>query len=495
MNKQFKGSLILLLTAFLWGLAFVAQSVASSNNMHPFTVLYSRSFVAVIVLFPFFLVSRKKEGKREVKKRDLILGPILCGLCLCLGSLFQQTGMETTSAGKSGFLTSMYIILVPIFSLFLKRKCGINVYISLPIAVIGLLLLSFDFSGGLSFNTGDLLILIGTIFFALQIIFIDYYSKVLNTFYLSIGQLSTQGILMLIARIISCSTQGSFTNPFNNIHSILAILFLGIFSSAIAYTLQLVGQKDVNPTVSSLILSLESVFSAISSVIIYQFYKFSEIDQNMSLTEILGALILFLAVCFSQLPSSLFRKKPKYYKDITNKIDELIKDKDLVIVAIDGNSGSGKTTIANYLCTKYKDINIIHIDDFYNMNKGEISLDSVDGNINYEYLKENVIDKLNEDEFKYLTFDPHKEKTKENGYKKKKIVAIEGSYSLHPSLGKYYDLSIFLKLDKDTQNKRLIKRNGGDVTSFINKWVKLEDNYISNYKIEEKADILIEIKE
>lgn len=498
MRKELKGSLILLLAAFLWGIAFIAQSTAI-KYMDAFSVLYLRSLVGVIALLPFYIVSRIKEKKnnirRENKKIDYILGPLFCGLCLCLGSIFQQIGMKSVSAGKSGFITSMYILLVPLFSLFLKKKCGINVYISLVIAVVGLLLLSFDFSSGLNFTSGDLLILIGTIFFALQILVIDYYGNKLNTFYLSIGQLLTQGIIMFIAELIKGFNVETFISMFN-IESIVAILFLGIFSSAVAYTLQMVGQKYVNPTVASLILSLESVFSALGSVIIYQFYKFSDIDQNLSLTEIFGCLILFGAVIFSQLPTYLFIIKNKNEKLIKNKIDEILKYKEIAIVAIDGRSCSGKTHLAKRLKILYNnDVFIFHMDDFYKMNDGKVDLSSFDGNINFDYLKENILNKLNENKFSYLTFDCKEQKeTSNNKYEKRKIIIVEGSYSLHPNLGKYYDLSIYLDINDDLEEKRLKKRNKDNYELFKNKRIALENNYRNYYKIDKTCDLAIKIE-
>ena len=311
-NNAFKGSLVLLLVAFLWGISFIFQSMAS-KYMDAYTILYLRSIVGALTILPFMLFFLKKDKKNNIKykKKDLIIAPLLCGIALCLASLFQQMGLETVSAGKTGFLTSLYIILVPIFGLFLHKKCGLNVYISIFIALVGLLLLSFDFNSGFSFSSGDLLILVGTLFFAIQILLVDHYSSKINVYYLSFGQLIVQGIISFIIRLILGFDPQAFINMIN-FESIIAILFIGIVSSGIAYTLQMVGQKmGVNPTVASLILSLESVFSAISAVIIYQFYKFSDVDQNMSIEEIFGSIIMFIAVIFSQLPSSWFKFKRK----------------------------------------------------------------------------------------------------------------------------------------------------------------------------------------
>lgn len=310
-KEEIGGSLILLLVAFLWGVSFVFQSNVT-KYMDSYSILYLRSFIGIIALSPFLIFTLLKDRKNNIKrnKKDLILGPLCCGICLFLASLFQQIGLETTSAAKTGFITSLYIILVPIFSLFLKKKCGINVYISVVIAVIGLLFLSFDFSEGFSFTLGDFFVFIGAIFFALQILSVDYFSKRVNIYYLSSFQLLTQGIIALIIALIKGITITSFTSMFT-LESTISILFMGIISSAVAYTLQMSGQKYVNPTVSSLILSLESVFSALSAVIIYQFYKFSDVNQNMTIEEIIGSIIVFLAVILSQLPISIFKRKKK----------------------------------------------------------------------------------------------------------------------------------------------------------------------------------------
>lgn len=310
-KEEIGGSLILILVAFLWGVSFVFQSNVT-KYMDSYSILYLRSFIGIIALSPFLIFTLLKDRKNNIKrnKKDLILGPLCCGICLFLASLFQQIGLETTSAAKTGFITSLYIILVPIFSLFLKKRCGINVYISVVIAVIGLLFLSLDFSQGFSFTLGDLFVFIGAIFFALQILSVDYFSKRLNIYYLSSFQLLTQGIIALIIALIKGITITSFTSMFT-LESTISILFMGIISSAVAYTLQMVGQKYVNPTVSSLILSLESVFSALSAVIIYQFYKFSDVNQNMTIEEIIGSIIVFLAVILSQTPISIFKHKKK----------------------------------------------------------------------------------------------------------------------------------------------------------------------------------------
>lgn len=315
-NTSLKGSLILLLVAFLWGISFVFQSNAT-KYMDAYTILYLRSLVGALTILPFMIYFLKKDKQNNIKSKkiDLIIAPILCGIALCLSSIFQQIGLETVSAGKTGFLTSLYIILVPLFSLFLHKKCGINVYISIVVALGGLFLLSFDFKSGFSFSSGDLFVLIGALFFAIEILLVDYFSNKVNVFYLSFGQLVFQGIVSFLIRLILGFDVNAFINMIN-VESVISILFIGVISSGIAYTLQMVGQKEVDPTVSSLILSLESVFSAVSAVIIYQFYKFSNVNQNMSIEEIFGSIIMFIAVIFSQLPSEWFKIKRKKNEEV-----------------------------------------------------------------------------------------------------------------------------------------------------------------------------------
>ncbi len=305
-----------MLVAFLWGISFVFQSNAT-KYMDAYTILYLRSLVGALTILPFMIYFLKKDKQNNIKSKkiDLIIAPILCGIALCLSSIFQQIGLETVSAGKTGFLTSLYIILVPLFSLFLHKKCGINVYISIVVALGGLFLLSFDFKSGFSFSSGDLFVLIGALFFAIEILLVDYYSNKVNVFYLSFGQLVFQGIVSFLIRLILGFDVNAFINMIN-VESVISILFIGVISSGIAYTLQMVGQKEVDPTVSSLILSLESVFSAVSAVIIYQFYKFSNVNQNMSIEEIFGSIIMFIAVIFSQLPSEWFKIKRKKNEEV-----------------------------------------------------------------------------------------------------------------------------------------------------------------------------------
>lgn len=285
----------------------------AAEKIDAYSVLYLRSLIALITLSPVLIYSLKKDKKNniEYKKKDMILSGVICGTFLTLASLLQQLGIERVSAGKTGFLTSVYILIVPFLALLFKKKSTWNVYAAILIGFLGLFIMSMDFENfTFSFGLGEGLILLGSFFFALQIISIDYYSSKTNLILLSCIQLLVQGLISFIVRLALGFDFNTFINMFDT-KSVISILFIGIFSSGVAYTLQLIGQRDVNPTVASLIMSLESVFGALCSVIIYQFYKFSQVDQNMSLEEILGSLILFSAVIFSKLPEKWFIRKKK----------------------------------------------------------------------------------------------------------------------------------------------------------------------------------------
>lgn len=186
---------------------------------------------------------------------------------------------------------------------------------------------------------------------------------------------------------------------------------------------------------------------------------------------------------------------------IVLKIDNLLKNKDYIVIAIDGDSASGKSSLALSLFYYYKnEVNVIHIDDFYLVNQGNIDMNNInkmyDGNIDYNRLKEEVINNLSKTTFSYSIFDCknqvlNKEKAVVN---KKRIMIIEGSYSLNASkLGKYYDFSIFLKIDKSLQIERLKNRNKNNFNDFLNKWIVLEKNYQEHYKIEKNCDFLINV--
>lgn len=296
MKKQqipLKNSLVLLLTAAIWGVAFVAQSVGM-DYVGGFTFNAVRSLIGALVLLPvIWFLDRQKpvitQTPKEKKdgRKTLIAGGISCGILLCAASNFQQFGIKYTTVGKAGFITACYIVIVPILGIFMKKKCSSYIWAAVVMAVIGLYLLCI--TNGFSIGMGDFLVLICAFLFSLHILVIDYFSPKADGVKMSCIQFLVCGILSGIPALL-------FENP--EISSILAawqpILYAGVMSCGVAYTLQIVGQKGMNPTVASLILSLESCISVLAGWII--------LGQHLSLREILGCIIMFAAIILAQLP-------------------------------------------------------------------------------------------------------------------------------------------------------------------------------------------------
>lgn len=288
-----KNSLLLLLTAAIWGVAFVAQSVGM-DYVGAFTFNSIRSLIGSLVLIPVILVlNRQKPAsahtdlQKKENRRTLITGGICCGICLCLASNFQQFGIKYTTVGKAGFITACYIVIVPVLGLFLKQKCGPFVWAAVAMAVIGLYLLCIK--DGFSIGTGDILVMICALLFSIHILVIDHFSPMVDGVKMSCIQFLVCGILSGIPALLLESPRFS---------SILAawqpILYAGVFSCGVAYTLQIVGQKNMNPTVASLILSLESCISVLAGWLI--------LKQQLSLREFAGCAVMFAAIILAQLP-------------------------------------------------------------------------------------------------------------------------------------------------------------------------------------------------
>lgn len=295
-KMSLKNITMLFLTAFIWGVAFVAQSVGM-NYIGPFTFSCVRSILGGIVLIPciWFLnrLKMKEEGvteKRtmsEKEKKTLLIGGICCGIALCVASNLQQFGVKYTTVGKAGFITALYIVLVPIFGIFLKKKVGVKVWISVAISVVGLYLLCM--TEKLSISKGDFLVLLCAIVFSIHILVIDHFSPLVDGVRMSCIQFWITGILSAIPMFL-------FEKP--SLSAIFAaavpLLYAGVMSSGVAYTLQIVAQKDADPTVASLILSLESVFSVLAG--------WAVLGQVMSMREICGCVLMFAAIILAQLP-------------------------------------------------------------------------------------------------------------------------------------------------------------------------------------------------
>lgn len=290
-NKNIKGNVILMITALIWGSAFVAQSVGM-EHVGPFTFITARYIIGGIFLIPcmIFLNKINKSNVKKYEKSDrknVIVGGILCGIALFVASSFQQIGIEYTTVGKSGFITALYIIIVPILGMFFKKKVQGRVWISVVIALIGLYLLCINESFKIS--NGDLLILMCAFCFSIHILIIDKYSPIVDGVKMSCIQFFVAGILGVIPMYI-------FENPniYNLLQAYSPILYAGVMSSGVAYTLQIIGQKYTSPVMATLIMSLESVFAALSGWII--------LGEVFSIKEFCGCVLVFVAIIFAQLP-------------------------------------------------------------------------------------------------------------------------------------------------------------------------------------------------
>lgn len=312
-KTSWKSPLLLLLTAVIWGVAFVAQSVGM-DYVGGFTFNCVRSVIGGIVLIPciFFLdkvrgksdeekstvnESRKKQqsetgagaknGAKKAEQKTLLTGGICCGIALCVASNLQQFGIKYTTVGKAGFITAMYIIIVPLMGIFMKKMVGLKIWISVLLAVAGLYLLCI--TEGFSLGFGDILVLLCAVCFAVHILVIDYFSPKVDGVRMSCIQFLVSGILSGICMMIfeqpSLSAVCQAWQP---------ILYAGVLSCGVAYTLQIIGQKDMDPTVASLILSLESVISVLAGWVL--------LGQTLNAKELFGCVLMFAAIILAQLP-------------------------------------------------------------------------------------------------------------------------------------------------------------------------------------------------
>lgn len=289
MKEQMKGSIFLLISTMIWGTAFVAQSVGM-DYIEPFTFQTTRSFIAVIALFPvIWLMEQKKQDGKTFLSRwadpKLWRTGILCGIALFLASGLQQVGLVYTDASKAGFITAMYIVLVPVLGLFLGQKAGLNIWVSVVLAVAGLYLLSAF--GVSEVNIGDILLMGCALAFAVQIVLVDRLGQELDGLRLNFVQ-------FLVNAVISCVVMFLFEKPvWQNITACaLPLLYTGVLSSGVAFSLQILGQQRLAPAPASLIMSLESVFAVIAGWII--------LGQGLSPTELVGCALVFAGVILSQ---------------------------------------------------------------------------------------------------------------------------------------------------------------------------------------------------
>ena len=287
------------LAALIWGTAFVAQSVGA-EHVGPFTFTAARSAVAFVFLLVLCLVFhrlRRRDFQGEAKprpgaRRDLLIGGACCGVALTVATNLQQMGLETTSSGKAGFITALYIVIVPIAGVFLRKKAPRAIWISVALAVAGLYLLCVQES--FSITRGDFYVLLCSFCFAGHILIIDHFTQKVDGVELSCAQFFVVAVISAIAMLVS--------EPFD-LTGLLAcvgpVLYVGILSSGVAYTLQILAQKDSDPTVVSLLLSLESVFATVAGAVI--------LGDRMSGKEYLGCVLMLIAVVLAQLPD--FRRR------------------------------------------------------------------------------------------------------------------------------------------------------------------------------------------
>lgn len=289
MKQQIRSGLLLLLTAIIWGVAFVAQSVGM-NYIEPFTFNGVRSIIGGFVLLPFLSIRERMlwEQKNRTSKKTTQLGGICCGICLCIASNLQQMALQYVAVGKAGFLTACYIVIVPVLGLFLKKKCNSYIWCSVGMGLVGLYFLCVQ--GEFVLEWADGLLLLSALLFAVHILVIDYFSPLVDGVKMACIQFFVCGILSFSLAVILEQPQVS-----QILAAWLPILYAGVLSCGVAYTLQIVGQRGMNPTIASLILSLESVVSVLAGWIL--------LGQKLALREILGCIILFAAIILAQLPS------------------------------------------------------------------------------------------------------------------------------------------------------------------------------------------------
>lgn len=300
--KTLRNSLILVLTALIWGVAFVAQREGGAAT-GPYTFICLRYLIGGVVLLPVIALLDKsglahKPATKEDKKQ-LTLGGVFCGLCLSIASVLQQVGIYYgTPAGKAGFLTACYIVMVPIFGLVIKRKCGFHVWIAVAVTVGGLYLLCMH--GTLTMAFSDVLVLLCSLVYALHILVIDHFiNRGVDAVRMSCRQFFTASLVGLLPMFFlemhgSLSALPELLSVAFGKEALLPLLYTGVMSSGVAYTLQIVGQKNMNPTVASLLMSLESVFSVLAGWLI--------LGEVLTVREVTGCALIFAAIVLAQLP-------------------------------------------------------------------------------------------------------------------------------------------------------------------------------------------------
>ncbi|HEY9089870.1 MAG TPA: DMT family transporter [Anaerolineaceae bacterium] len=289
-RHHFRGEILLFITALIWGTSFVAQRVGM-ERIGPFTFTASRFLIGALSLLVFILITgatgaAARPSSPASHRADLLKGGLACGLALFMAISFQQFGLQYTSAGKAGFITALYILLVPVFGLFLRKNVSPRVWLGVILAITGLYLLTV--TEGFSIGRGDLIVLCGTVFWAVHILVIDHFAAKVEASKLSFLQ-------FLIAGVISAAVAGAVeVMEFSAIwKSAAPILYAGVVVVGIAYTLQVFGQKHASPSIAAIILSLESVFAVLSGMLL--------LGETLTGREIAGCILMFAAVLIAEI--------------------------------------------------------------------------------------------------------------------------------------------------------------------------------------------------
>jgi drug/metabolite transporter (DMT)-like permease len=290
-----KSNLLLLLTAVIWGFAFVAQR-AGMEFIGPFTFNTARFTLGSLSLIPLLLINQKRKFEKEkflpMSDKKLLYGGLSAGTVLFLGATFQQGGLVYTDAGKAGFITGFYVILVPILGLFISQKTSLLTWLGALVAIVGLYFLSVNET--FNINTGDVLVLIGAFFWAIQILVIGYYSTKADPFQLAFLQFVVCAVLSFVAALITETLVLQ-----NVLLAYLPILYAGLFSVGIAFTIQVVAQREAHPANAAIIMSLEAVFAVLGGWMI--------LNESIPARGLLGCLLMLIGMILSQL--YLFKRK------------------------------------------------------------------------------------------------------------------------------------------------------------------------------------------
>lgn len=296
MNKKtIRNSLLLVLTAFIWGAAFVAQSEAG-DTIGSFSFNFSRMLIGGVVLWPVIAFLDKKDPSRKPAtkeaKRLQLIGGVACGVILYVAGNLQQVGIAMgCSAGKAGFLTACYIILVPIAGLFFHKKCGWNIWIGVVLTLVGLYLLCM--TERLTFELCDILVILCAFSYTAHILVVDHFSPLVDGVRMSQMQFFVAGLLSGITMIFTdMPSVNAWAMQFSSLDAWIPILYAGVLSCGVAYTLQIVAQNGLNPTVASLLMSLESVFAVLTAWVIQ--------GSVLSIRELIGCAFIFVAIVLAQ---------------------------------------------------------------------------------------------------------------------------------------------------------------------------------------------------